>query len=177
MKWLGRLIRKLVKWTLIVFGGLTVLGLVLTIFFAEPLTEEEKAKREAIRIEQEAERATESARKETERAEAKAKQDAENLAEKEAELAEAAETKRKGFHCLSAWDGSHANFKREVKSMMREPDSFEHISTRVTPVSDAGTHTVLMEYRARNGFGGMNVGTARGVYKNLDCSHTVISVD
>ena len=90
--------------------------------------------------------------------------------------AELAEEKRKGFHCLSAWDGSHRDFMNEVKRRMRDPDSFEHISTRVTPRSDAGTHTVLMEYRARNGFGGMNVGTAMGTYKNSTCEHTVITL-
>lgn len=111
-------------------------------------------------------------RKETLREERR--QEEANLAlEREAEQAakreEEAEERRKGFHCLSGWDGSHAAFKRQVKSMMRNPSSFEHISTRVTPVSDAGTHTVFMEYRAENGFGGMTVGSATGEYSSANC--------
>ena len=217
MRWLGRILRKFVKWTLILFGGLTVLAIVLSIFFGENLTDEERAARDAERVEtkiqkdaenvereaeraaekaikdaenveREAERAAEKAIKDAEnvereakraaeRAEADANKEAKRLKELEDELLAEAEENRKGFHCLSGWDGSHANFKREVESMMRDPDSFEHISTRVTPVSAGGMHTVLMEYRARNGFGGMNVGTASGTFRNSDCSHTVISVE
>lgn len=120
-------------------------------------------------------------RKETLREEKRLEE--ENLArEREAELAAEqatkAEERRKGFHCLSGWDGSHAAFKRQVKSMMRNPSSFEHISTRVTPVNDAGTHTVIMEYRAENGFGGMTVGSALGEYSSTNCNDfTVLTVN
>ena len=61
-----------------------------------------------------------------------------------AEAAQTAEQKRKGFHCLSAWDGSHAKFKSAIKMQMRESDSFEHIETLVTPVSADGTHQLSM---------------------------------
>ncbi|MEQ8902969.1 MAG: hypothetical protein RID11_12890 [Roseovarius sp.] len=98
-------------------------------------------------------------------------------AQTELAQAEEAEKKRKGFHCLSAWDGSHANFKRDIEDRMRDPGSFEHISTSVTPVSSSGTHKVFMEYRAKNGFGGMNIGTAMGTFRNSDCSHIVISLE
>lgn len=102
--------------------------------------------------------------------------------EREAERSLAAAAKgyerRKGFHCLSGWDGSHSGFKRQVKLMMRNPSSFEHISTRVTPTNDEGVHTVLMEYRAENGFGGMTVGAAVGEFSNASCDNfTVLSVD
>lgn len=93
------------------------------------------------------------------------------------ERLEAAEDKMKGFHCLSNWDGSHSAFRDAVQDRMRDPDSFEHMETRVTPVSAEGTHTIFMKYRARNGFGGMNVGTAVGTYKNSDCSFTLIAVE
>ena len=39
-----------------------------------------------------------------------------------AEAAAAAEKKRKGFHCLSSWDGSHRELKTYVEKRMREPD-------------------------------------------------------
>ena len=87
------------------------------------------------------------------------------------------EERRKGFHCLSVWDGSLAEFRTEVKNMMREPDSFEHVETRVSPVDEDGKHLAIMTYRARNGFGGMNVGTARASFNNSDCKYTILSVD
>ncbi|MBL3608995.1 hypothetical protein [Rhodovulum sulfidophilum] len=94
----------------------------------------------------------------------------------EAAAAAAAEERRKGFHCLSGRDGAHPAFKRIVKNSMREPDSFEHVKTGVGPVTD-GWHTIRMVYRARNGFGGMNVGEAVGRYRNDDCSVEVLSLE
>ena len=82
------------------------------------------------------------------------------LKEKRAEELMEAANRRKGFHCLSAWDGSHRGVKQYVENNMRDPDSFEHIETSITPVDQAGKHTLLMKYRARNGFGGMNVAIA-----------------
>lgn len=92
-------------------------------------------------------------------------------------IAEKAEEKRNGFHCLSAWDGAHSEFKNSVKNMMRDPKSFEHVETRVTPVDENGQHTIIMSYRARNGFGGMNAGIAIGSFSNATCAATVISIE
>ena len=93
----------------------------------------------------------------------------EDIAKREAR---AAEHRAKGFHCLSGWDGSHIKLVAQVKRQLRDPDSFEHIETRVSRVKE-GKHNVIMQYRARNGFGGMNATTARGVYLNRDCSVTI----
>jgi hypothetical protein len=86
-----------------------------------------------------------------------------------------AEKKRKGFHCLSAWDGSHRDVVRSLKRSLRDPDSFEHEETRITPVDDKGNHTLLMTYRARNGFGGMNIGKLAATVRNSDCSFTIVA--
>jgi len=94
--------------------------------------------------------------------------------ERAAQQAEAQEERRKGFHCLSKWDGSHREFKQAVTKNLRDPDSFEHIETRVTPVKD-GKHRIIMEYRARNGFGGMVVGQATGAYANSDCANITLT--
>ena len=110
-------------------------------------------------------------------AEAAAREEAERIEQERLAEAEAAEEQRKGFHCLSAWDGAHRDFRRDVKNMMRDPDSFEDIETRITPVNSEGYHNILMTYRARNGFGGMNVGQALGLVRNSDCKATVISVE
>jgi hypothetical protein len=90
--------------------------------------------------------------------------------------AEQAENKRKGIHCLE-WDGSHFEVRKYVKKQMREPDSFEHIETRVVPVNEKGQHTLTMKYRARNGFGGMSVGSALATFNNSDCAATVLAVE
>jgi hypothetical protein len=91
-------------------------------------------------------------------------------------VASDADRKQKGFHCLSGWDGSHSDFIRKVKDRLREPASFEHMETKVTPLSAAGTHTISMKYRAKNGFGGMNVETAYGNYVHQGCQSTVLLV-
>lgn len=88
-----------------------------------------------------------------------------------------AEEIRQGVHCINVWDGSHPQFKREVRRRMLDPESFEHIETRVTPVSERGMHKIYMDYRARNGLGGVGLGTASGIYSNSDCTHGVLSID
>lgn len=87
-----------------------------------------------------------------------------------------ADDRQKGMHCLSAWDGSNSSFVDGVKRQLRDPDSFEHDETRITPVDDQGKHMVVMEYRARNGFGGMNRDIAMGVVDQTSCDATVTTI-
>ena len=88
----------------------------------------------------------------------------------EAQEIQDAEDRKKGFHCLSPWNGSHREFTRIVKRRMNDPDSFEHVATRVTPVhGDTGRHAIIMEFRGRNAFGGVVKNTAIGSY-SPDCS-------
>ncbi len=111
---------------------------------------EQEAKREALRAER-----------------------AKSEAEQEASSARAeAEEKASGTHCLSSWDGSLRGLKNAVKDALREPSSFEHIETRVTRADSSGSHGVVMEYRARNGFGGMNVERAVGKFSSETCELT-----
>ena len=163
-----RIFGRLVKWTLIVLGAFSALSIALVVFF-DPISKDPESATDAdsAAIAVEPEQANEMVERENATPEIDAIKEAANASEDE----------RKGFHCLSSWDGSHAQFKRAVKSTMREPGSFEHVETRVTPVSQSGDHSVIMKYRARNGFGGMNVGTAIGTYKNSDCSFVVVSVE
>ena len=103
------------------------------------------------------------------------KADAEEKKRKEeaARLAQKAEDKRKGFHCLSAWDGSHREVVKNVKRSLNDPDSFEHDQTLVSPVSKEGTHNLTMHFRAKNAFGGYVRGTARATYTNAGCTHVL----
>lgn len=75
-----------------------------------------------------------------------------------------AEDRKKGFHCLSAWNGSHREFVKLVKNRMNDPDSFEHVETRVTSVQSDGKHVITMQFRGRNAFGGIVKNTAIGSY-------------
>lgn len=65
--------------------------------------------------------------------------------------------KKSGEHCLSGWDGSFPDLKNAVKMSLRNPRSFEHVSTNRSPVDKKGTFGLIMTYRAENGFGGLNV--------------------
>jgi hypothetical protein len=87
------------------------------------------------------------------------------------------DNRAKGFHCLSGWDGAHPEFARAVRELLRDPRSFEHIETRISPVNANGEHTILMEFRANNAFGGKVVSVARGIVSNATCNATVISID
>jgi hypothetical protein len=87
------------------------------------------------------------------------------------------ENHRKGFHCLSSWDGSHSAVKKYVEERMRDPDSFEHVETLISPVNDKGTHQLSMKYRAANGFGGLTVGSATATVDNESCQATITSME
>jgi len=124
-----------------------------------------EAMRDAERLEEEKAKQIEAEKKAAEAARL-----AEAKAEEQARLAaEEAEDKRKGFHCLSAWDGAYNELERYVEKRLRDPDSYEHIETRIAPVSESGTHLVYMQYRARNGFGGMTIGEAMAEITNEGC--------
>ena len=82
-----------------------------------------------------------------------------------------------GVHCLSPWTGSHAALNKEIKSSLRDPKSFEHVKTVVSEKKPDGKHLVLVEYRARNGFGGMNVSTARGRFDSETCRHELLAIE
>lgn len=82
-----------------------------------------------------------------------------------------------GQHCLSGFSGEHRDLARLIKRDLREPDSYEHISTTIWPVDAAGNHQLEMRYRARNGFGGMGIGEVLATVKNADCSFVVTDIN
>ncbi len=86
----------------------------------------------------------------------------------------AAEEKRKGFHCLSAWNGAHKGIEKHLQKSLKDPDSYEHIETRITPVGPKQKHTLFMKYRARNGFGGYTIGNLTALVNNYGCDATII---
>ena len=87
------------------------------------------------------------------------------------------EEKRKGFHCLSAWDGNHDGFERLVKARLKDPDSMETRQTHISPVNPKGEHKIVMSYGARNSFGGMTTGTASGWVNQDTCQARLLSLE
>jgi hypothetical protein len=95
------------------------------------------------------------------------------LAAAEAERVAAAEQvahdQKYGFTCLSLWDGSHDGFVAAVKQTLNDPDSFEHDETKTWPVNAEGRNTILMNFRAKNAFGGTIRVKASGSFDNKTC--------
>lgn len=90
------------------------------------------------------------------------------------QLAELQE-RESGMHCLSSWDGSNRATVTQVKAMLRNPDSFEHVETRITPLDSAtGEHGLWMTYRAQNGFGGVNVERMYARINNATCGARIL---
>ena len=100
------------------------------------------------------------------------KSDAEKQADAQAFAIKKAEDTRKGFHCLSGWNGSHYAIEQYVKKNLRDPDSYQHNETLITPVKD-GIHTLIMTYRAKNGFGGYVPGMVIATVNNETCKATI----
>lgn len=157
------------RWAIVISGFSAMIALGATV----PDTPERRAERQKA----EQTRAAEDAAASKRAAEAKAAEDKRIADEKAAAVAKAAEERKSGFHCLSSWDGSHRGVVDTLKESLRDPDSFQHVETRITPTDAMGNHTLLMKYRARNGFGGMNIGQLAATVKDADCSFEIVAND
>lgn len=166
-----------------------VVGLILLAFVSEQIMRyrdpdgyarmvaQAKADLAATNKQREIERkATEERNAAEEAAAARKKGEAKAIVEAEVrdQEAELAAVKRSGAGCLS-WDGSNPSTVREVKDLLREPDSFEHIKTKIYP-SINGQHGLWMRYRARNGFGGMAVEMVEARIDAATCQATLRSL-
>ena len=91
--------------------------------------------------------------------------------------AEEAEERRKGFHCLNPLYGHHDGLKSLVQNQLRDPSSIEIYETRIAPVNELGRHTIVMDFGARNAFGGMVRNTATGWVDNETCEPTLLAIN
>ena len=88
------------------------------------------------------------------------------------------EDRRFGFHCLDPWDGNHNGFERLVKPYLNDPSSMETHSTRMGALGTRPNgHSIVMEFGARNAFGGMVRHNAIGSVDNETCEATLESVN
>ena len=90
---------------------------------------------------------------------------------------EDSDEKRKGFHCLSTWDGNHDGFEALVRERLNDPGSMETYETRIGPVNREGRHKIVMDFGAKNAFGGMIRSQATGWVGNQSCKATVVSIE
>ena len=88
-----------------------------------------------------------------------------------------AEERRKGFHCLSSWDGNHNGLEELVRRRLNDPGSMETHETRIGPVDSSGRHRIIMDFSAKNAFGGRVRNTATGWVDNRTCEATLGSID
>jgi len=96
----------------------------------------------------------------------------ETQAKKEIEKSPAEQNKIKGFHCLSAWDGSYRPLVETIKKYLKDPDSFKHRETTITP-NNGGVHVAIMTYGAKNSYGGYVVEKAAA---RLDANCNLLEV-
>ena len=117
-----------------------LLGLSLIVYFTD-FSKGEKERINRYKIEKEQKKITEDKKKETQ------------LKLKEIEKVQTEQNKSKSFHCLSAWDGSYRPLVETIKKYLKDPDSFKHRETTISP-NNGGIHVALMTYGAKNSYGG-----------------------
>ena len=67
---------------------------------------------------------------------------------------------------FSGYDGSHSELETKIKSVMNDPDSYEHVETRYR--DDKETIYVVTKFRGKNGFGGTITQSAQATISSLD---------
>lgn len=81
------------------------------------------------------------------------------------------EARQSGRHC-QGYKGEARNLSGLVKQQLRNPDSFEHVSTTLE-AAVGGVHRATIVYRATNGFGAIDTYSATGEVRQEDCSARV----
>ena len=87
------------------------------------------------------------------------------------------EDRRKGFHCLSQWDGNHDGLEALVRDQLNDPSSMDTYETRIEPVGTNNRHRIVMEFGAKNLFGAMVRHTATGWVDHDSCEATLTGIE
>ena len=96
-----------------------------------------------------------------------------DFSERQTMRAASAEDWRKGSHCLSNWDGNHAGLEALVWKRLSDPGSMEIHSTRIMPVDVSGNHAIIIDFSAKNAFGGRVRNEAVGKVEQATCNATL----
>ena len=70
--------------------------------------------------------------------------------------------------CISSYDWSFKWFNTSFKKQLKDPDSYEHMETKYS-TNKEWLHTVIVQYRAKNGFWAKDLGSATFKADN-DCN-------
>ena len=87
------------------------------------------------------------------------------------------EERHRGFHCLSSWDGNHRGMTELIKAKLNDPDSMETRETRIALVNSKVQHRIIVNFTARNAFGGVVRSRAFGLVDNETCEATITSIE
>ena len=86
-----------------------------------------------------------------------------------------AEERRLGLHCIPL--RHHPELMALVQAQLKDPNSMEVHETRIGPAAPGSDgvlgHAIVMEFGARNAFGGMVRHTARGWVDHETCTATL----
>ncbi len=67
---------------------------------------------------------------------------------------------RNGSVCADGPDDLNTSLELNVKRDLKDPSSFEHMGTVITPAKNSKGYDALMRFRSKNSLGGYAVGTA-----------------
>ena len=87
------------------------------------------------------------------------------------------EDRRKGFHCLSEWDGNHNGLEALIREQLNDPGSMKTIKTRIAAANLIGRHPIQLEFTAKNAFGGRVRNTAHGWVSQSTCVATLTLIE
>ena len=59
------------------------------------------------------------------------------------------ENRRKGFPCLSTWDGNHDGLEALVRDRLNDPGSMDTHEARIAPVDPEGVRPIIMDFRCQ----------------------------
>ena len=85
--------------------------------------------------------------------------------------------RHQGFHCLSAWDGNHAGLDRLVRDQLNDPGSMDTHTTRISPADANGDHFIIIDFSAKNAFGGRVRYEARGFVDSETCKARLVTIE
>lgn len=88
------------------------------------------------------------------------------------ERAKTQEERRRGHHCLSAWDGNHEGFERLIRAELNDPGSMSTTRTVVGTLKD-GRHEIRLFFTAKNALGSRVQAIGVGSFRNSDCKATL----
>jgi hypothetical protein len=161
LDWMKEKIKKIVRFmlgALAVLGGVVILVIIISLIPGDPCEIGDATLTDPDVI---AECKARNAKLDAEIKVKAARQAERDKANVERNLADAVEDERRSKQIR--WIAMETKTERLLKKNLKDPDSYQNINTYY--LEENGETKVTIEYRARNGFGGMTVDTYSRVFK------------